>query len=277
MTGEARGDRPEGRGRPTRKGGTLSPREHGAWAQVGAPQLTAMAAGGALGLAGWFWWIAVTAAFLAHEPLLVLLGQRGARVKRQLEEAARRRIGQLLMVAAAGGAGFWFLAEGPDRWSAAPALLLVAAVLPFVWKGKEKTLAGELIVGLAFAAAAAPALVAAGRPQAALLAAGTWALIFTLATITVRAVVAQQRATDVVRGRWVAGTLAVVVLVVGLALGQGRVLPRPAVLAPMPLAIVALQMALRPPPATQLKKVGWALAACFTLGTALLIAGLVVL
>jgi len=236
-----------------------------------------MVAGGALSLAGWGWAVAVTAAFLAHEPLLVLLGQRGGRVKRQLEQPARRRLGQLAVVTGAGATGFWLLADAPARWSALPAVVLAVAVLPFVWKGREKTLAGELVVGLALASAAAPALVAAGRPAAALLAAGTWALIFSLATVTVRAVVAQQRATGVVRGRRVAGALAVLVLVTGLALGQWQVLPRPAVLAPMPIALLALQLALRPPPATRLKRIGWALAACFTLGSGLLIAGLVLI
>ena len=267
----------EQRGRPARKGSPLSPREHGAWAQLGAPQLTAMAAGGALAHAGWLWAIAVTAAFLAHEPLLVLLGQRGARVKRQLGDAAKKRLRDMVVVTGLSAFGFWWLTDAPTRWSALPAVVLAAAVLPFVWKGKEKTLAGELIVGLALASAAAPALVAAGRPGAAVLAACTWGLIFTHATIAVRAVIAQQRATEVVRGRYVAGWMAIGVVAVGLILGHWQLLPRPAALAPMPIALLALQLAINPPPATKLRRVGWALASCFTLGTLLLIVGLILL
>jgi hypothetical protein len=45
----------------------------------------------------------------------------------------------------------------------------------------------------------------------------------------------------------------------------------------MPIALLCLQLAVRPPPAKKLKKVGWALAVCFTLCTGLLVAGLVLL
>ena len=264
-----------GPARPLRKGPTLSPREHGAWAQLGAPQLTAMAAGGALCVAGWCWAIAVTATFVAHEPLLILLGQRGARVKREMEGAAKRRLVRMAVLACLGTVGFLLGVDGPVRWSVAPAAILAAAVLPFVWQGKEKTLVGELLVGLALAAAAVPALAAAGRIDAAALAACTWGLVFTLATLTVRAVVAQQRTEAVVPARFVAGGLGLLILALGLALGQERQLPRAAALAPMPTALLALQLTLRPPPARLLRKVGWALAVCFTLCTALLVAGLV--
>lgn len=233
-----------------------------------------MAAGGALSLAGWCWAVAVTAGFLAHEPLLVLLGQRGPRVRRELGDAARRRITWLAGFAVAGAVGFFLLAESEARWSPAPAAGLVLLVLPFVWRGKEKTLAGELLVGFALAAAAAPALVAAGRPEAGIVAACVWSLAVTLSTVTVRALVAQQRVDGVVPARWVAGGLAAAILGAGLYLGQERLLPSLVVLAPVPIAFVALHLVLRPPPARELKKVGWALAVCFVLCTGLLVAGL---
>ena len=67
----------------------LIPREHGAYGQLLMPLLVSLviggAAAGALALAA-----AAVAAFLAHEPLLVLLGQRDGRASRDRNADARR-------------------------------------------------------------------------------------------------------------------------------------------------------------------------------------------
>src|SRR5689334_17708106 len=59
----------------------MIPREHGAYGQLLVPLITALAIGRP-GVAAVALAVAIVAAFLAHEPLLVLLGQRGARVAR---------------------------------------------------------------------------------------------------------------------------------------------------------------------------------------------------
>src|SRR5512138_2855214 len=78
----------------TRAEPSLLPREHGAWGQLAMPLVTGLALGrpGATALlltAG------VVLAFLAHEPLLVVLGQRGKRVKDALGVRAMRRLAVL--------------------------------------------------------------------------------------------------------------------------------------------------------------------------------------
>jgi len=57
------------------------PKEHGAYGQLVFPLATAFAIAGATAPA-LLTAIAVTAAFLAHEPLIVLLGRRGVRARR---------------------------------------------------------------------------------------------------------------------------------------------------------------------------------------------------
>jgi hypothetical protein len=68
---------------PTR---TLVPHEHGAYGQLAMPLLTALALGRP-GAASLLLTYAIVVAFVAHESLLVVLGQRG---KRALEADAPR-------------------------------------------------------------------------------------------------------------------------------------------------------------------------------------------
>lgn len=255
-------------------GGTLRPREHGAWAQLGATQLTAMAAGGAACAASWCWTIAVAAAFVAHEPMLVLFGQRGARARRQLGAAAARRLALLGVVAALGLAASAALGGRSLIVAALVPLALGVAAVALAWRGLEKTLVGEVLVGLALAAAAMPPLVAAGWSERAVTASVAWAVALTIATVAVRAVVAQQRASRVVAGRWAAGALAAAALAGGALAACLGIAPWAAALAPAPVAGAGLVLAVRPPPARSLRRVGWSLAVCFVACTAMLVTGL---
>jgi hypothetical protein len=67
----------------------MLPREHGAYGQLLFPLATALA----IGRPGWpavALALAAIAVFLAHEPLLVLVGQRGLRAARERGSEARR-------------------------------------------------------------------------------------------------------------------------------------------------------------------------------------------
>ncbi|MBK8937310.1 MAG: YwiC-like family protein [Polyangiaceae bacterium] len=75
--------------RPTPKR-SLMPREHGAYGQLVLPAAAALIAWPSFGGAALA--VAATAMFLAHEPALVLLGQRGARARAELGAAARSRL-----------------------------------------------------------------------------------------------------------------------------------------------------------------------------------------
>src|SRR5262245_5043376 len=85
--------RAEEKQRP-RRSYSFWPREHGAYVQLLGPLLSALVFGPvtplALVLAG-----VACAAFLAHEPLLLLLGQRGPKLYREHACAARWRLALL--------------------------------------------------------------------------------------------------------------------------------------------------------------------------------------
>src|SRR5512144_1851394 len=67
-------------GAPAAPGPSLFPREHGAWGQLAFPLATGLNIGRP-GPAAFLLCAAVVAAFLGHEPLLVVLGQRGHRAR----------------------------------------------------------------------------------------------------------------------------------------------------------------------------------------------------
>ena len=104
----------------------MMPREHGAYAQIAFPLVTALALGSPNATA-LLLLISIVAVFLLHEPLLVLTGARGGRVKREAEGQAWRTAAVLVVVAlAVGGLGLW-LAPREARLSALIPLAVAAA------------------------------------------------------------------------------------------------------------------------------------------------------
>jgi hypothetical protein len=176
---------------------SLLPREHGAYAELVFPLVTGLAAAppspAALALAS-----AAVAFFLANEPIAVLLGARGERLKNQVGPRARRR-GFLLMGAgiALGGAGI--AAAGASVWPALLCPFLAAALLvPMVLARRHKTLPGELLVVTAFSTLVLPVAAASGvAPTRMIPAAAVWWMSFALGTLEVHAIKARHRA----RGR----------------------------------------------------------------------------
>lgn len=248
--------RPEAR--PAGGPRSLAPREHGAYGQIGLPLVAALSMGkpGASAIA---LTVATTAAFLAHEPALLLLGQRGTRALREDGARARRRLGALGAVAAVTGAAGMWLAPEVARWAAIVPLSLAAALAPLLVRGEEKTALGELLAGAALAGAAIPVALAAGVPVAA--AGGAWAawcLCFTASMFAVRAVIAHARAPQgaLIRLAAPAGLAAA-----AAALASAGVLQPAAALGAAPMLAAAVALAARPPSPRSLKKVGWALVA----------------
>ncbi|NOY90814.1 MAG: YwiC-like family protein [Deltaproteobacteria bacterium] len=171
--------------RPTKAGATLWPKEHGAYAMLVFPLLSVLvfapAAPSVLLTFG------LVFAFLAHEPLLILLGRRGPRALRSLGPAARRRLVFMALGATAlGAAGLW-LAPVALRFIAWP-LGLAVVVGVFMATGREKTVAGELLVSATFASACLPLGVAGGASPASMLwVTGVWFATFALEALAVKA------------------------------------------------------------------------------------------
>lgn len=242
---------------------SLLPREHGAYGQLGVPLAVALAAGrpgfAAVALAA-----AVIAAFLAHEPALVLAGHRGARARRDDGGRARRRLTMYALAAAILGGGAIVVAGVAVLAAAALVAVLAAVTAALVALGRERTLAGETWAASTLAAAALPVALAAGaEPAAALRAWLCWTLGFTAATGAVRATIAAAKHRP--RVAPLAGVAVSGAATAGLAVAVDG-----AVLASAPLVLAALALALWPPPPRQLRRVGWVLvAASLATGAAL--------
>jgi hypothetical protein len=239
---------------------SLLPREHGAYAQLGFPLLTGLVyAGwhpGALAFAG-----AAVAAFLAHEPMAVLTGMRGARLRDALVGPGRRRLWLLAGALTATLALAALLAPG-RAWLAAlvpavPGVLLV----PLFLSHRIKTIGGEAVAATGFSAALLPVALSGPASWAeAWTAAGVWLGAVLPAILSVHAVKAAHKGLD--RSRWlVPAAPALAVALAGLAVAAAAALPYPAVRALAvlpPLLAVVVIAGVRPHP-RHLKRIGWAM------------------
>jgi hypothetical protein len=202
---------------------------------------------------------AAVLAFVAHEPLLILTGTRGARARREDGARALRRVETVGIAAiTAGGAGL-LLAPTAARVAALVPLGLAAVLAPFVAADKERTPPGEILAGAALSAGGLPVAIASGVSIAAASSAWiAWTIAFAASTLAVRAVVAHARA-RVAWFRRAAGPLTLAFVAFALA-RAGLVTPLAAAGA-APMIVVAIALAVAPPPLTALRRVGWALVA----------------
>jgi YwiC-like protein len=258
---------------PAAREPSLLPREHGAWGQLALPLVCALALGrpglGAILLAA-----AVVLAFLCHEPLVVVLGQRGRRVKGELDRPARRRLATAGAAALAAGAAGLLLSP-PARVAILPAAILGAASLALVLARLEKTTAGELVVSFALTAASAPVALAAGAPgRVAWGAAAAWAAAFAAATLPVRAILLRARTKgEVDRRPLAAAGVAAIAGVALLAAWRGWV-PAAAGIAVLPVALPAFAVALAGVRPQRLTQVGWTIVGASAISLVVLVVGL---
>lgn len=235
------------------------PREHGAYVQLLGPLLGAL-----LFVRPTLWSLALAcaacAAFLAHEPLLLLLARRGARAQTQHSSSARLRLvllagtSALLMIGAALSLG----------GSVVLALLvpgtLALATLSFVFAEREQTLLGQLLSAATLASFAVPVLVAAqlSFPRALMFAAG-WMLVHAVATITARAYVYRKREGH--RGLIKAAAVSAFALGLIAWFHHAGWLPITWLFALLPVAVIALLLAVRALAPRTPKQLGWLLTA----------------
>lgn len=262
--------------------GSLWPREHGATAELAFPLLTGLGLGG-LSPGGLALALSAVAFYLSHEPVAVLLGRRGVRVREQLASRARVRGGALLGMGLVLATGSIAVAGGSLwPWILFPASAAVL-LLPLVLARKEKTLVGEFLVILAFAGLVLP-LASTGDtdPSRAFAAALVWIVSFGLGTFEVHAIKArakrrggrQQRRPGRSWTSWASPLLAGVV-VLGAATGLLlRIWPDPSpLLAVLPPAAAVLSIGLMKVPARNLKRVGWSMVGANAVALGLLLLG----
>lgn len=245
---------------------SLAVREHGAYFQLGAPLVAVLLAArptaAALCLA-----LGAAAVFSAHEPLLVLLGHRGTRARR--EDAARAW--PTLVAGVVGGVGLAIAAAilAPATLpSMSVPVVLGATALAFTLRQRERTLGGELVASAALTFAALPTAIANGLPtRVGVGVCGVFYAFALLSTVEVRAVARRDAGQ---RGRRLAWALAV-----GLLLAFGIAAP-PFALAMVPTVVTLAVVAAVHPTPKHLRRVGWALAASslLTAGSAVVAARL---
>lgn len=235
----------------------MLPREHGAYGQLLFPLVTALT----IGRPG----LAATAAagvaiclFLAHEPLLVLLGERGPRAARDDRHRARRWLGVLGTAAVSLGLPLVALSPSLLRLALVVPAAFAVALLVMIVAGREHTLAGEILSALAFAAMSLPLAVATGVTRtAALTCAVTYAVAFVSATLSVHAVIDYTRRSPALARRGTAGGVTIGLLFVVMWLASSGALAASAPWAALPPCITSCALAALPPSAKRLRLVGW--------------------
>lgn len=249
---------------------SLVPHEHGAWGQLAMPLVAALALG-APGAAPLLLTAAVVLAFTAHEPLLVLLGQRGRRARDEDGARARRWLLALGGAAAVTGVAGLALAPAAARVAALLPALLAAGVALLVYRRLEKTTLGEIWVAAALASAgyavARAGGVAQGPALASLLA---WILGFAAATLAVQVILVRAR-TKGKEDPGVRHAAGVGVLVVAAAALVAAGLPGAlfwAVLAPAALSLAVCLLRISP---RRLRELGWALVGASVVTLAVLV------
>jgi hypothetical protein len=232
---------------------SLWPREHGAYAQLGAALVSAFALAPAMrSLAQG---LLTAALFLASEPLLALLGRRGETT------GAGRRLAALGALAALAAAAAWAGAPFALLGSLAPAGVLGLGLFALFLAGRERSAAGEVLAAWTFAATALPMAAAGGAVRPGAVLALTLAAVFTLGTAVVHGHLMALR-----RGGASAPRLAAFLLALALAAGAWAFLPLCAALGLLPMTLAALAVWLCPPAPRRLKAVGWTAAACALAG-----------
>lgn len=240
-------------GDPRRKR-SLWPREHGAYFQLLVPLVTSLVlvpitpAAGLLALAA-------CCGFLANEPLLVVLGHRGRRMREQDGPRAARRLGLLAGLAAIAGVAGLYLAPHALEIAAIVAVPTLITLV-FAWRKLEHSLVGEIAAAITLSGASAAVLVAAGSTSCTALGVwGAWSIGYASTVIAAHRVLARHRSPASWRDAAAALALvaasvtAIALLVHGSLVGAAS-----------PLAVISFCIVLRPPRATYMRAVGVAFA-----------------
>jgi len=249
----------------------LYPREHGAYAQLGFPLLGALVLGSP-GAGSLLFAAAAILLFLANEPLVVLLGMRGQRLREELRIRARLALGLRGALGTAAGIAALWLAPTDACWLVLVPVVLVMGLVPIVLSKALKSLPGEFVAAAAFASMHLPVAAAGGVAGTLLWSPpAMWFVVFAVATLCVHGIksrITGRRAWTIPAAPWAARIALFLALVLSAFVPHWR----PAALAALlPLGAVLL-LARLAPSTRRLKQVGWSLVAANALALAVLAA-----
>ncbi|MEE8523010.1 MAG: YwiC-like family protein [Thermoanaerobaculia bacterium] len=167
---------------------SLVPHEHGAYAELGIPLLSALALGRPTAA---MYLLAATAVtgFFAYEPLLVLFGYRGARVQKTEGRRAGRRFALLEVLTSVLGVTAVVLAPPSARWALAVPALPMLGVIVLGLTRRLMARVGEIVATVALSSVSVPVAVFGGVPlKTALVLGGVWVAGLVSVNLAVRAV-----------------------------------------------------------------------------------------
>ena len=172
----------------------MVPREHGAYAELLFP-IVSVFLGGSPTTSTWLLAIGAIACFLANEPLLVLVGQRGTRMKREESDRAKRALLIFLLIGLGAGIAGLLLATPAVQYAVGMPLLLGVGLIMLAIQGLERSMIGEALAASTLSSIAIPLGLSAGLGLAPTLAVALiWLLTSLLGTAVVRLTLARTKA-----------------------------------------------------------------------------------
>ena len=245
----------------------MVPREHGAYAELLFPIVTVFL-GGAPTTSTWLLAIGAIACFLANEPLLVLVGQRGTRMKREESDRAKRALMMFLLVGLGAGIAGLLLATTAVQVAVGVPLILGAGLIMLAIQGLERSMVGEALAASTLSSIAIPLGFSAGLGFTPTLAVALiWLLTSLLGTAVVRLTVARTKAktdaelSQVRFKRWLLTLACLTVIAVGVGAPYGARVGLWVLAAAVPVAVVVLVVTILQPTARRLRLMGWSLVA----------------
>ncbi|MCA9075560.1 MAG: YwiC-like family protein [Planctomycetaceae bacterium] len=235
----------------------LHPKEHGAYAILGVPLVTALLIVELTPVTALVS-IATVAGFLAHEPWLILSGVRG-RLTREATPLASRALVVRLTIATACGAGAFWLSEPLVRLGMLVFVIFAAVEFALSSTGHGRTLVAQLMALAVLALPGAVVLLAGGVDF--LTAAEFW-LIWAVGrvatTVSVRSAIMRHKVSPSGQALRIGDGLLVsagVISAVGIATGSLQWM------ATIPLILAAVALRIWSPHPRHLKRTGWSLLA----------------
>ncbi|MEZ6131253.1 MAG: YwiC-like family protein [Planctomycetaceae bacterium] len=233
----------------------LHPKEHGAYFVLAIPLVVSLFIAGltptTLSIA-----IAAFAAFLAHEPLLIVAGSRGNRVRESTPAAARTLVVRIAVTVVCGTTAFW-LGGQSVRLGLITCIVFSGIQLVVSTKGYSRTLGGQILGIAGLTLPSAVVLLAGGIELAA--AVQFWLMWFAgrmATTVSVRSAITHHKSSA---SLWATRTcdilLAIAFAVCAVGLFRGSAIW----FVTLPLLLAASVLRFFSPHPRHLKQVGWSL------------------
>ncbi len=233
----------------------LNPKEHGAYAILGIPLVAALIISG-LTPETVLVAIAAVAAFLAHEPLLIVSGSRGKRARESSPFAMRTLIVRLSAAVVCGTAAFW-LSGSATRLALIACVIFASIEFVISTGGHNRTLAAQLLGIGGLALPSAVVLLAGGAEV--MTAVQFWLIWFAgrvATTVSVRSTITRHKNSATA---WARRTCDILLIISFAACFAGIGFGSSLWIVTIPMLLAATVMRITTPHPKHMKQIGWSL------------------